>query len=56
VVAKTVFNVMELKETSEKVDYWARNRRMVCKWMNQKRNKTIGAIKKEFIGKSTGSV
>jgi hypothetical protein len=56
VVAKTVFNVMELKETSEKVDYWARNRRMVCKWMNQKRNNTIGAIKKEFIGKSTGSV
>jgi hypothetical protein len=56
VVAKTVFRVMELQETSEKVDYWARNRRMVCKWLNQKRNNTIGSIKKEFIGKSAGGV
>jgi hypothetical protein len=56
VVAKTVFRVMELQETSEKVDYWARNRRMVCKWLNQKRNNTIGSIKKEFICKSAGGV
>jgi hypothetical protein len=51
VVAKTVFRVMQLVDASEKVDYWARNRRWVCKWLNQKRNNTIGSIKKEFIGK-----
>jgi hypothetical protein len=49
--AKTVLRVMQLSEPVDKVDYWARNRRLVCKWMNQKRNNTIGAIKKEFIGK-----
>jgi hypothetical protein len=53
VVAKTVFHVMQLAEPTEKVEYWARNRKWVCKWLNQKRNNTIGSIKKEFIGKSS---
>jgi hypothetical protein len=51
-VAKSVFRVMQLNEPANKVEYWARNRRLVCKWMNQKRNNTIGVMKKEFIGKS----
>jgi hypothetical protein len=32
-------------------EYWARNRGKIVKWMNQKRNNTIGAVKKEFLSK-----
>lgn len=30
-------------------EYWARNRHKVLKWINQKRNNTIGAVKREFL-------
>lgn len=33
--------------------YWARNRQKVLKWINQKRNNTIGAVKREFTRKQT---
>lgn len=32
-------------------EYWARNRQKVLKWINQKRNNTIGAVKREFMRK-----
>jgi hypothetical protein len=32
-------------------EYWVRNRGKIVKWMNQKRNNTIGAVKKEFVSK-----
>jgi hypothetical protein len=32
-------------------EYWARNRGKIVKWMNQKCNNTIGAVKKEFVSK-----
>jgi hypothetical protein len=39
-----------MDETIRK-EYWARNRGKVLKLINQKRNNTIGSIKKEFISK-----
>jgi hypothetical protein len=32
-------------------EYWAQNRGKIMKWMNQKHNDTIGAVKKEFFSK-----
>lgn len=32
-------------------EYWLRNRNKVLKFINQKRNNTIGAVKREFIRK-----
>jgi hypothetical protein len=49
-IAKTVMqgvNVANNKTIQQ--DFWARNCCKVLKWVNQKRNNTIGAVKKEFI-------
>lgn len=35
----------------KKQEYWSRNRQKVLKWINQKRNNTIGAVKREFLRK-----
>jgi Fe-S oxidoreductase len=32
-------------------EFWVRNRYKVLKWVNQKHNNTISAVKKEFISK-----
>lgn len=37
-------------------EYWARNRHKVLKWINQKRNNTIGAVKREFLRKYSPSI
>jgi hypothetical protein len=49
-VAQTVMREVNVADDdSIRKDFWARNRCKVLKWVNQKRNNTIGAVKKEFI-------
>jgi hypothetical protein len=49
-IAKTVMREVNVaNDDSIQKDFWARNRCKVLKWVNQKRNNTIGAVKKEFI-------
>jgi hypothetical protein len=38
-------------DKTKRNEYWVRNRGKIVKWMNQKRNNTIGAVKKEFVSK-----
>jgi hypothetical protein len=51
-LAKTVMREVNVKnDATIRQAFWARNRCKVLKWVNQKRNNTIGAVKKEFISK-----
>jgi hypothetical protein len=51
-LAKTVMREVNVKnDATIRQAFWARNRGKVLKWVNQKRNNTIGAVKKEFISK-----
>jgi hypothetical protein len=51
-LAKTVMREVNVaKNDTIRKEFWARNRCKVLKWINQKRNNTIGAVKKEFISK-----
>jgi hypothetical protein len=49
-LAQKILHDLKVKE-KYKESYWARNRHKVQKMINQKRNNTIGALKKEFIRK-----
>lgn len=49
-LAQKILKDLKVKD-KYKESYWARNRNKVQKLINQKRNNTIGALKKEFIRK-----
>jgi hypothetical protein len=49
-LAQKILNDLKVKD-KYKESYWARNQCKVQKMINQKRNNTIGALKKEFIRK-----
>lgn len=56
-LAKTVMREVNVKNNDTiRQAFWARNRCKVLKWVNQKRNNTIGAVKKEFISKFSLSI
>jgi hypothetical protein len=56
-LAKTVMREVNVKnDATIRQAFWVRNRCKVLKWVNQKRNNTIGAVKKEFISKFSLSV
>ena len=51
-IAQTVMREVNVaNDDTIRQEFWARNRCKVLKWVNQKRNNTIGAVKKEFISK-----
>jgi hypothetical protein len=51
-IAKTVMREVNVaNDDTVRQEFWARNQCKVLKWVNQKRNNTIGAVKKEFISK-----
>jgi hypothetical protein len=51
-IAKTVMREVNVaNDDTIQQEFWNRNRCKVLKWVNQKRNNTIGAVKKEFISK-----
>jgi hypothetical protein len=56
-LAKTVMREVNVKNDATIWQaFWARNHCKVLKWVNQKRNNTIGAVKNEFISKFSLSV
>jgi hypothetical protein len=56
-LAKPVMREVNVKnDATIRQALWARNCCNVLKWVNQKRNNTIGAVKKEFISKFSLSV
>jgi hypothetical protein len=51
-IAQTVMReVYVANDDTIRQEFWARNQCKVLKWVNQKRNNMIGAVKKEFMSK-----
>lgn len=54
-LAQKILKDLKVKDKYRE-SYWSRNRNKVQKMINQKRNNTIGALKKEFIRKYHGMI